>query len=280
MTWSSNLRLSPSRSSRWPSSRKTKADQEKLALRTRPPLRRGPDLHGQNRRGDRPDHHFRNGRAPPGDHRRSHHAASSKSRPTPARLRSPTARPSPKRPMAKAKLVKQSGGRGQYGHVILSMSAERKGQGAHRSKTRSSAARSPRNIINAVIKGAAQSMTNGVVAGYPVVDVHVDVLGRFLSTMSIRTRTPSPWRRSSPCGTAFKNAGSILLEPIMGVEVSTPDDYQGDVMGDLNRRRGQIQHMESKGNRSPSSTPTFRSRKCSATPPPSARFPQVVLPTR
>ena len=77
---------------------------------------------------------------------------------------------------------------------------------------------------------------------------------------------------------AIKKAGPILLEPIMKVEVTTPDEYQGDLIGDINRRRGSIISIEARTAR-PSSTPRCRSRKCSATPPRSARCRRAARPT-
>jgi elongation factor G len=143
------------------------------------------------------------------------------------------------------KLVKQSGGRGQYGHVILSVRPNDKGKGLT-IENKVVGGTIPKEYINAVLKGVAESMTNGIVAGYPVIDVHVDVLdGSYHDVDS--NENAFTMASIFAMKDAFKKAKSILLEPIMAVEVSTPDDYQGDVMGDLNRRRGQIQNMETKG---------------------------------
>ena len=143
------------------------------------------------------------------------------------------------------KLVKQSGGRGQYGHVILSVRPNDKGKGLT-IENKVVGGTIPKEYINAVLKGVAESMTNGIVAGYPVIDVHVDVLdGSYHDVDS--NENAFTMAAIFAMKDAFKKAKSILLEPIMAVEVSTPDDYQGDVMGDLNRRRGQIQNMETKG---------------------------------
>jgi elongation factor G len=143
------------------------------------------------------------------------------------------------------RLVKQSGGRGQYGHVILSVRPNDKGKGLT-IENKVVGGTIPKEYINAVLKGVAESMTNGIVAGYPVIDVHVDVLdGSYHDVDS--NENAFTMAAIFAMKDAFKKAKSILLEPIMAVEVSTPDDYQGDVMGDLNRRRGQIQNMETKG---------------------------------
>ena len=144
------------------------------------------------------------------------------------------------------KLVKQTGGRGQYGHVILSVKPNEKGKGLTiENKVVGGAI--PKEYIHAVMKGITESMTNGIIAGYPVIDVHVDILdGSYHDVDSNENAFTMAAIFAMKDG--FKNAKSVLLEPIMAVEVSTPDDYQGDVMGDLSRRRGQIQNTESKGN--------------------------------
>ena len=143
------------------------------------------------------------------------------------------------------KLIKQSGGRGQYGHVVLSIKPNEKGKGLTiENKVIGGAI--PKEYINAVYKGITESMTNGIIAGYPVIDVLVEILdGSYHDVDSNENAFTMAAIFAMKDG--FKKANSILLEPIMAVEVSTPDDYQGDVMGDLSRRRGQIQNTESKG---------------------------------
>jgi elongation factor G len=143
------------------------------------------------------------------------------------------------------KLVKQSGGRGQYGHVVLKMKPNEKGKGLT-IENKTVGGSIPKEYINAVFKGVTEAMTNGVIAGYPVVDIHVEIIdGSYHDVDSNENAFTMAAIFAMKDG--FKKAQSILLEPIMAVEVSTPDDYQGDVMGDLNRRRGQIQNTESKG---------------------------------
>jgi elongation factor G len=143
------------------------------------------------------------------------------------------------------KLVKQSGGRGQYGHVVLKMKPNEKGKGLT-IENKTVGGSIPKEYINAVFKGITEAMTNGVIAGYPVVDIHVEILdGSYHEVDSNENAFTMAAIFAMKDG--FRKAQSILLEPIMAVEVTTPDDYQGDVMGDLNRRRGQIQHSESKG---------------------------------
>jgi elongation factor G len=143
------------------------------------------------------------------------------------------------------KLIKQSGGRGQYGHVILAMKPNEKGKGLT-IENKVVGGTIPKEYISAVYKGVNEAMTNGIIAGYPVIDVHVEILdGSYHDVDSNENAFTMAAIFAMKDG--FKKAKSILLEPIMSVEVSTPDDYQGDVMGDLSRRRGQIQNTESKG---------------------------------
>jgi elongation factor G len=143
------------------------------------------------------------------------------------------------------KLVKQSGGRGQYGHVILSMKPNEKGKGLT-IENKVVGGTIPKEYISAVMKGVNEAMTNGIIAGYPVIDIHVEILdGSYHEVDSNENAFTMAAIFAMKDG--FKKAKSILLEPIMAVEVSTPDDYQGDVMGDLSRRRGHIQNTESKG---------------------------------
>jgi elongation factor G len=143
-------------------------------------------------------------------------------------------------------LKKQTGGRGQYGHVILDIMPNEKGKG-HTTENTVVGGSIPKDYINAVFSGVSESMNNGIVAGYPVVDVHVNVKdGSYHEVDS--NENAFKMAAIFAMRDAMKKAKSILLEPIMDVEVTTPEEYQGDVMGDLNRRRGQIQEMGTKGN--------------------------------
>lgn len=146
---------------------------------------------------------------------------------------------------AEGKLVKQSGGRGQYGHVRLNVAPNDKGKGLT-IENKVVGGEIPKEYINAVYKGVNESMSNGIIAGYPVIDVHVNILGGSYHDVD---SNENAFTMAAIFGMkeAFKKAKPILLEPIMAVEVSTPEDYQGDVMGDLNRRRGQITSMDTKG---------------------------------
>lgn len=144
------------------------------------------------------------------------------------------------------KFVRQSGGRGQYGHAEIKLEPNEKGKG-YEFFNEIVGGVIPKEYIKPTEEGIKEAMLNGVVAGYPVVDVKVHlVFGSFhevdSSEMAFKMAGIFAFKD------AMKNANPILLEPIMKVDVTTPEEYQGDVMGDLNRRRGQIQGMETKGN--------------------------------
>ena len=142
------------------------------------------------------------------------------------------------------KLVKQTGGRGQYGHVVLNVAPNENGKGLEiENKVVGGAI--PKDFMNAVYAGVRESMLNGVVAGYPVIDVKVEILdGSHHEVDSNENAFKMAAIFAMKDG--FKKANSILLEPIMGVETSGPEEYQGDLMGDLSRRRGEIQEIKTK----------------------------------
>lgn len=142
-------------------------------------------------------------------------------------------------------IKKQTGGTGQYAKVNLSVRPNERGKGLTIDNKVIGGA-IPKEFINAVYKGINDSTINGVVGSYPVVDLHVDIVdGDYHEVDSnenaFRVATIFAMRD------ALEKGNSILLEPIMDVEVSSPDEYQGDILGDINRRRGQIGGMESKG---------------------------------
>ena len=141
-----------------------------------------------------------------------------------------------------AKFVRQSGGRGQYGHVHLRIEPQEAGVG-YEFVNGITGGVVPREYIPAVDKGIQEQMKNGVLAGYPVVDVKVTLFDG--SYHDVDSNEMAFKIAGSMC---FKqgalNAGAVLLEPMMKVEVVTPEDYMGDVVGDLNRRRGIILGME------------------------------------
>ena len=143
---------------------------------------------------------------------------------------------------AEGKFVRQSGGRGQYGHVVLKLEPQEAGTG-YEFVNAITGGVVPREFIGAVDKGVKEQLEGGVIAGYPMVDVKV-------------TLYDGSYHDVDSSEMAFKIAGSMgfrsgalagdpaLLEPIMNVEVVTPEENMGDVMGDLNRRRGQVQGMD------------------------------------
>ena len=143
-------------------------------------------------------------------------------------------------------LKKQTGGRGQYGHVVLDVVPNEKGDGLTTENLVVGGA-IPREYMNAVNAGVQEAMTNGVVAGYPVVDVHVNITDGSSHDVD-SNENAFKMAAIFAMKDAFKKAGSILLEPIMDVEVTTPDEHQGDIIGDLNRRRGHIDEIGAKGN--------------------------------
>ncbi len=144
------------------------------------------------------------------------------------------------------KFIRQSGGRGQYGHAIIKLEPNEKGKGIEL-ENKIVGGSIPKEYIKPTFNGITEAALNGVVAGYPVIDFKVTLVdGTFhdvdSSEMAFKMAGIFAFKD------AMKKAKPILLEPIMKVEVTTPDEYQGELMGDLNRRRGQIQGMETRGN--------------------------------
>jgi elongation factor G len=144
------------------------------------------------------------------------------------------------------RFVRQSGGRGQYGHCVINLEPNEPG-GGYQFESRIMGGSIPREYIPAVDQGIQEAMTTGILAGYPMVDVKVELIdGTYHDVDSSEL--------------AFKIAGSlalkegarkaqpVLLEPMSAVEVVTPADFMGDVMGDLSSRRGHIEGMEQRGN--------------------------------
>jgi elongation factor G len=142
------------------------------------------------------------------------------------------------------KLIKQSGGRGQYGHVIVNVEPRERGKGIE-IENKVVGGTIPKEYIPAVKKGIEESVLNGILGGYPVIDLHIDIIdGSYhdVDSNELAFKLAAIFAMKD----AFKRGNSILLEPIMKVEAVTPDEYQGDIMGDLNRRRGRIMSMEAK----------------------------------
>ncbi len=140
------------------------------------------------------------------------------------------------------KFIRQSGGRGQYGHVWLKIEPKDRGEG-YEFVNAIVGGVIPKEYIPAVDKGIQEQLQNGVIAGYPVVDVKVTLFdGSFhevdSSEMAFKIAGSQCFKQGA------QKASPVLLEPIMSVEVVTPEEYMGDVMGDLSRRRGMLQGMD------------------------------------
>jgi elongation factor G len=146
---------------------------------------------------------------------------------------------------AEGKFIRQTGGRGQYGHVVIEIEPLERGQGFVFENAIVGGV-IPKEFIPAVEQGIREATQSGVLAGYPVVDVKVRLFdGSYhevdSSEMAFKIAGSIAFKE------AVKKATPVLLEPIMEVEVETPEDYVGDVIGDLNSRRGKIMGMENKG---------------------------------
>ena len=140
------------------------------------------------------------------------------------------------------KFVRQSGGRGQFGHVVINVEPNESGKGYH-FENKIVGGVIPREYIPSVDKGMQEALKNGVVAGYPIEDVRVElVFGSYHDVDS--SEMAFKIAGSMAIQQACKKASPKLMEPIMRVEVIVPDEYLGDVMGDLNSRRGKIEGME------------------------------------
>ncbi len=144
------------------------------------------------------------------------------------------------------KFIRQSGGRGQYGHAVIQLQPNGRGKGVEILNEIVGGA-IPREYIPAVEHGLEEAIGGGVLAGYPMVDLKISIVdGTFheVDSSELAFKMAGIFALKD----AAKKAGAILLEPVMKVEVTTPDEYQGDLLGDLNRRRGKIINIEGKNN--------------------------------
>jgi elongation factor G len=142
------------------------------------------------------------------------------------------------------KFIRQSGGRGQYGHACVQIQPNEKGKGVE-VENKIVGGAIPKEYIPAVIDGIEEAIKGGVYAGYQVIDIKVQVTdGTFheVDSNELAFKMAGIFALKD----AFKKANPILLEPIMKVEVTTPDEYQGDLLGDISRRRGHIVNIEAK----------------------------------
>jgi elongation factor G len=144
------------------------------------------------------------------------------------------------------RFVRQTGGRGQFGHVVIDMEPAEPGEG-YEFLDKIVGGKIPREFIPATDLGIQEAMESGILAGYPVVDIRVTLAdGSYhdvdSSEMAFKVAGSMAFKE------AMKRAKPKLLEPVMAVEVVTPEDYLGDVMGNLNSRRGRVEHLEPRGN--------------------------------
>lgn len=147
---------------------------------------------------------------------------------------------------AEGKFIKQTGGRGQYGHVYIEIEPLEPGKGFE-FENKVVGGTIPREYIPAVEKGIRESADRGILAGYPVVDIRARLYdGSYhdvdSSEMAFKIAGSMAFKE------ATKNAKPVLLEPVMSLEIVTPEEYMGDVIGDLNSRRGRIINIEKRGN--------------------------------
>ncbi|UCH45128.1 MAG: elongation factor G [Nitrospiraceae bacterium] len=147
---------------------------------------------------------------------------------------------------AEGKFVRQSGGRGQYGHVNIEIEPLEPG-GGFEFVNKIVGGSIPREYINPIEKGVQEALENGVLAGYQMVDVRVTLIdGSYHEVDS--SEMAFKIAGSMAVKNGAKKAKAVLLEPIMGIEVVTPEEYMGDVIGDLNSRRGRVQTMTQRAN--------------------------------
>ncbi|MCL6627417.1 MAG: elongation factor G, partial [Alicyclobacillus shizuokensis] len=142
------------------------------------------------------------------------------------------------------KFVRQSGGRGQYGHVKITLEPLERGAGyVFENKIVGGAI--PKEYIPAVDEGIREAMQNGVLAGYPMLDIKVTLYdGSYHEVDSSEMAFKIAGSMALKAGA--QKAGAVLLEPIMRVEVTVPEEYMGDIMGDINSRRGRVEGMEAR----------------------------------
>ena len=144
------------------------------------------------------------------------------------------------------KFVRQSGGRGQYGHAVINLVPQEPGKG-YEFENKIVGGVVPKEYITPIDKGIQEALNSGVLAGYPVVDIKVELVdGSYHEVDS--SEAAFKVAGSMAVKNALKKATPVILEPMMAVEVETPEEYMGDVMGNLSSRRGQIQGMGDRGN--------------------------------
>jgi elongation factor G len=213
----------------------SKADQEKMGTALQRLVAEDPTLRVKTDEDTGPDDSRRHGRTSPRDHRdrmkREFKVEATSGKPQIAYRETITAPAD-----GEGKFIRQSGGKGQYGHVVVKIEPNEKGKGIEVINEIVGGV-IPKEFIKPSTEGIMEGCNNGVVAGYPVVDVKIRIVdGSFheVDSSEIAFKMAGIFAFKE----AMKKANPILLEPIMGVEVTTPEEYQGDIMGDINRRRG------------------------------------------
>jgi elongation factor G len=146
---------------------------------------------------------------------------------------------------SEGKYIRQTGGRGQYGHVVLHVGPVPSGKGIL-FEDRTVGGAIPREYIPSVERGVRESLARGVLAGYPMIDVQVTLTGGSFHEVD-SSEMAFQIAGSMGAQAAARDAGPVLLEPVMAVEVLTPDEFTGEVMGNLSARRGRVSGMEARG---------------------------------
>lgn len=148
---------------------------------------------------------------------------------------------------AEGKFIRQSGGRGQYGHAVINMYPQEEAGKGYEFQNKIVGGVVPKEYITPIDRGIQEALNSGVLAGYPVVDIRVELVdGSYHDVDS--SEAAFKIAGSMAVKEALRKGGSVILEPMMAVEVETPEEYMGDVMGNLSSRRGQIQGMGDRGN--------------------------------
>jgi elongation factor G len=143
------------------------------------------------------------------------------------------------------KFIRQSGGRGQYGHVLINLYPQEPGAG-YEFENKIVGGTIPREYITPVNRGIQEALASGTIAGFPVVDVRIELFdGSYHEVDS--SEAAFKIAGSIAVKEALRKSNPVLLEPMMSVEVETPEDYMGDVMGNLSSRRGQISGLDERG---------------------------------
>jgi len=147
---------------------------------------------------------------------------------------------------AEGKYIRQSGGRGQYGHCFLRLKPLTRGEG-FKFVNNIVGGVVPKEFIGPIEKGVKEAMENGVIAGYPLVDIEVELYdGSYHEVDS--SEIAFKIAGSMALQSAVRSGAPVLLEPIMKLEITTPDEFMGDVIGDVSSKRGQILGTEQRGN--------------------------------